>query len=125
MTATTGYVKTALEESGLVGDYVIQRDYFQDADPAPKTILLQPASPGNIDSHMIDQSFISVMVMTASNGYLDDIEADAEAIKQFFNSNPAISVPIFNFRVSADIMPFKPSDNRFGYMMTIECMRSL
>lgn len=119
---TTDVLRTAIIDAGLASGWDVQLDVYQEKD-GKRIILLRPMQSGGITAGQIGRQAIEVWCVGLGKDSPAVAKAKAQALEAFFNT-PANNGPIYQTRVISGIMPFKVSDDRKAYLLTIDAYSS-
>jgi|TARA_Y100000296_G_C5180054_1_gene263537 hypothetical protein len=118
LTDITQALRQELLDAGLATDWTVQLDFYREQQ-SERIICIRPTGAGGIDDGIIQRQVVEVWVCGLGSDSPATAKTKAEALLSFFNAN-ADSVPIYQKRSIGGIMPFKVSDDRHCYMLTIE-----
>lgn len=118
MTDITQTLRQEIIDAELATDWQVQLDFYRE-QPGERIICIRPTGAGGIDDGIIQRQVVEVWVCGLGGESPVAAKTKAEALLAFFNAN-ADSVPIYQKRSIGGIMPFKVSDDRHCYMLTIE-----
>lgn len=118
MTDITQALRQKIIDAGLATGWQVQLDFYRE-QPGERIICIRSTGAGGIDDGIIQRQVVEVWVCGLGGESPATAKTKAESVLAFFNAN-ADSMPIYQKRSIGGIMPFKVSDDRHCYMLTIE-----